>query len=472
MTPPSWLRSRPIFTGWQKVRLCGRPSPHLIEVGLARQFGLPGELQTRVLERELDRVVNEAHRLAWQTAAVFVGPDVVQYAASNQLTVRGERRAVLSSIGEILQHLQGRDAVRWLLQVEARLAIGPFDPERISKESAEAILTAGTWASEFDPSVPASSPCHENTADRLVSLGLLSVQDTAELGYSYEVWSVTLFGQELLRELISPNKTPLALLAESLCSDLVSSAMQTADGIEVAVRSSAAEATASTARMVAHEARNALLPVQAALDSLYREILVQPPLEVLQRRRPIIDSGIKGALQFTKKLLQTAELGAKPPERFEPVQAVCEVLDELRLTSQVAIESPPTSALPLLLGRRDQFVLAVRAMVNNAIQHGGADLRRIQVGMTLDEQSKAVVMCIDDDGRGVPESERGRIFQAGVSQNFESTGLGLSLVKRVFEEELRGVVECHASELGGARFAVRLPSALSDQPPRIQELRR
>lgn len=80
-------------------------------------------------------------------------------------------------------------------------------------------------------------------------------------------------------------------------------------------------------------------------------------------------------------------------------------------------------------------------MVKNAIQHGGADLRRIQVGMTLDEQSKAVVMCIDDDGRGVPESERSRIFQAGVSQNFESTGLGLSLVKRVFEEELRGVFE-------------------------------
>lgn len=53
----------------------------------------------------------------------------MQYAASNQLTVRGEGRAVISSIGEILQQLQGRDAVRWLLQVEARLALGPFDPE-------------------------------------------------------------------------------------------------------------------------------------------------------------------------------------------------------------------------------------------------------------------------------------------------------------------------------------------------------
>lgn len=128
-----------------------------------------------------------------------------------------------------------------------------------SKESAEAILTAGTWASEIDPSVPASYPCHENTANRLVSPGLLSVAEENHLGFSYDVWSVTPLGQELLRELISPNKTPLALLAESLCSDLVSSAMQTVDGIEVAVRSSAVEATASTARMVAHEARNALL---------------------------------------------------------------------------------------------------------------------------------------------------------------------------------------------------------------------
>lgn len=104
-------------------------------------------------------------------------------------------------------------------------------------------------------------------------------------------------------------------------------------------------------------------------------------------------------------------------------------------------------------------------MVKNAIQHGGADLRRIQVGMTLDEQSKAVVMCIDDDGRGVPESERGRIFQAGVSQNFESTGLGLSLVKRVFEE---GATRCFRSSAAReaaqcARAGARSPHGLPSQ---------
>ena len=46
------------------------------------------------------------------------------------------------------------------------------------------------------------------------------------------------------------------------------------------------------------------------------------PSEVLARRRKTIDDGSNGALQFTKTLLRTAELGAKPPQLLEAVQAL------------------------------------------------------------------------------------------------------------------------------------------------------
>lgn len=425
----------------------------MVEIGLARWFDLPGKLPSRIQTHELDRLVKEAQILAWQTSQVFVGLDIVHYAVSNRLAVRKEGKPTVSALGEVFLHLQGRDSVRWLLQVEAQQALGPFDPDRLSREAASTILAKGSWVNE-----PEEWPCHNRTTARLEHLGILTVTDTDHDKYPIE-WAVTPLGRELLGELVQPSRTPLALLAESLCSDLVMSTVQAVGGANDTARLSAAEATASAARMVAHEVRNALLPVQAALDSLYREVLVLPPSDVLARRRALIDGGIKGALRFTSELLQAAALGAKPPERFEPVQAVSDVVSEISGTSPVSISAPATGALPLLLGRREQFVLAVRNLLQNAIQHGGASLRRINIEMTLDDKREAVLLTIDDDGQGVAEPDRDRIFQEGFSNKPGGTGLGLLLVQRVVQEELRGVIVCTQSPLGGARFALRLPTA-------------
>lgn len=447
---------------------------HLVELGLSRWFELPGELSSRVQTYELDRIVKQAQKIAWEVPSVFVGLDILRYAASNQLVIsQPGQPPIVSPLGEVFQHLQGRDAVRWLLQVEARMSLGQFDIDRLSKEAASAILTAGSWR-ELEMDGYEEFPCNATTALRLASMGLL-VANSAEMeDYSMLVtyWSVSSLGRELLGELVQPDRTPLALLAESLCSDLLSSALQSVRGDTTILRGSAAEATASQARMVAHEVRNALLPVQAALDSLYKEVLILPPNEAVSRRRLVIDGGIKGALRFTKELLQTAELGAKPPERFESVQAICEVVAELAGTSPVTIEAPATGPLPLLLGRREHFVLVVRNLLQNAIQHGGVSLRRVSIEMSLDEAEDAVRLTIDDDGQGVDDADRDRIFQEGVSKKPGGTGLGLSWVQRVVQEELRGVVICTRSPLGGARFVVRLPIVGVDKIPSAKEKKR
>jgi signal transduction histidine kinase len=239
----------------------------------------------------------------------------------------------------------------------------------------------------------------------------------------------------------------------------MTSAMNVTIGSQMAFHSSAAEATTNQARMVAHEVRNALLPVQAALDSLYREVLTLPPSEVLARRRKTIDDGVRGALQFTRTLLQTAELGAKPPQPFEAVQAIGEVVDALAPTTQIALSGPQGTVLPLLHGRREHFVLAVRNLIQNAIEHGGPELRRVVVTMELEPTQDAIRLTVDDDGRGVEPAERERIFDEGVTNKPSGTGIGLSSVKQVFEQDFQGVVVCSQAPLGGARFVVRLPLA-------------
>lgn len=298
-----------------------------------------------------------------------------------------------------------------------------------------------------------AGPCHHISQFRMSQFGILTVDD---VGNGIEDWSVSTFGRELLDEVVGENQTPLSLLAKSLCSDLVSSVVEAIHG-PVVLNSSAAEATTIQARMVTHEVRNALLPVQAALDSLYREVLTLPPSEVLARRRKTIDEGVRGALEFTKKLLQIAELGAKPPQPFEAVQAIGEVVDALAPTTQIALSGPQGIVLPLLHGRREHFVLAVRNLIQNAIEHGGPELRRVVVAMELEPAQDAIRLTVDDDGQGVDPAKRERIFDEGVTNKPDGTGIGLSSVKQVFERDFQGVVVCLQAPLGGARFVVRLP---------------
>lgn len=435
----------------------------LIELGLARWFHLPRELPSRVMTSQLDRLVDEAKTLAWQSSQVFVGMDVVRYAKSNRLTVMQDGRIRPSRLAEVLQHLEGRDAVRWLLQVESQQALGQFDPERLSREAASALLRTHSWVdSDYDDS--SCCPCSLETAERLHGVGVLDVVEVADDIFE---WSVSVLGKELLSEVIEPNRTPLALLAASLCRDFMTSAMNVTTDNQVVLNSSAAEATTNQARMVAHEVRNALLPVQAALDSLYREVLTLPPSEVLARRRKTIDEGVRGALQFTRTLLQTAELGARPPQPFEAVQAIGEVVEALASTTQIVLSGPQGMVLPLLHGRREHFVLAVRNLIQNAIEHGGPKLRRVVVAMELEPAQDAIRLTVDDDGRGVEPAERERIFDEGFSNKPGGTGIGLSSVKQVFERDFQGVVVCSQAPLGGARFVVRLP--LSSGGPRFSQ---
>lgn len=438
----------------------------LVELGFCRWFDIPEALPSQVMTAELDRLVAEAARLAESVTPVFVTLDVGAYAAKCQWTLRSQGQVRISPLGQVLQNLEGKNAVRWILQVEAQLSLGTHDPDRLSKAAASALLNAQLWTFadedwEYGEAVP--HPVHERTIKRLENFGLIYFIYTSEEAHGGQC-GLTELGIELLTELTAPQPTPLALLAESLCGDMVSGVVEDRSGGRIDTHSSAAAATAKQARMVAHEIKNALLPVQAALSFLYNDLRVLPVAEVLPSRQPQIDQGIRQALRFSTELLSKAELGAKPPEPFEPVQAVRAEAAALAKGTKVAINVDAPDSLPTVLGLRNNFVAALRSLINNAVQHGGDKLQNIHIALKLQPGRKAISLTVDDDGQGVAPAERDTIFRQGVSGTPGGTGLGLYWVKQTIEDELRGSVVCTHSPLGGARFAIVLPVSLHNSP--------
>ena len=104
-------------------------------------------------------------------------------------------------------------------------------------------------------------------------------------------------------------------------------------------------------------------------------------------------------------------------------------------------------------------------LLSNLVQNASryANTRML---ISLSETDQDYQICVDDDGEGIPESDRIRLFEAFAtrdnSRNKESEGfgLGLAIVKRIVDAH-QGKVEIHDSPLGGAQFCVRWPKKLT-----------
>ena len=76
--------------------------------------------------------------------------------------------------------------------------------------------------------------------------------------------------------------------------------------------------------------------------------------------------------------------------------------------------------------------------------------------MTGRREDDEAVVRVADDGPGIPESERDRVFERGVST--DGGGYGLYVAETVVER-LGGDIYVEESDLGGAAFVVEVPLA-------------
>ena len=103
---------------------------------------------------------------------------------------------------------------------------------------------------------------------------------------------------------------------------------------------------------------------------------------------------------------------------------------------------------PVLLNR------LLSNLVQNAIRYANT---RVLVSISV--SGEQVLLCVDDDGIGIPESERERLFEAFATQDSsrnkasDGFGLGLAIVQRISKAH-NGRVEIQDSPLGGARFCL------------------
>jgi signal transduction histidine kinase len=114
-----------------------------------------------------------------------------------------------------------------------------------------------------------------------------------------------------------------------------------------------------------------------------------------------------------------------------------------------------------VVGDRGQLAQVVRNLVDNAARHADES-----IGVAVRAVGDGVELVVEDDGPGIPEEQRRRVFERFVrldearARDAGGSGLGLAIVHEIVAAH-GGMVAISSSGRGGARVVVRLPARAS-----------
>ena len=153
-------------------------------------------------------------------------------------------------------------------------------------------------------------------------------------------------------------------------------------------------------------------------------------------------------------------------------------IGQLELVELTDIARDECRRMPALLNATDITMVGstklLRRLLRNLIenahkyakpisQNGSLVAQQVEVSLTVFQLEKEnwVQIQVDDNGPGVPEDQRERIFEPfyrmrGASEKDGGVGLGLALVQSIAKRH-GGKAVCQSAPSGGARFIVKMP---------------
>ncbi len=228
---------------------------------------------------------------------------------------------------------------------------------------------------------------------------------------------------------------------------------------------SAARALTGLSAVLAHEIKNPLSGIRGAAQLL--------ETDASEDERALTQLICAETDRICRLVDRMQAFGTDGPQGAAAVN-IHEVLGHVRQIAEagfaqgIRIVEQYDPSLPPVSGHRDRLVQAFLNLVKNAAEAvaGTSDARitlqtayrpglRHQGTSARSRDGQPLVVSIEDNGPGVPESLRPHIFDPFVSAKAGGSGLGLALVAKIVEEHA-GVVELD-QRLGRTIFRVLLP---------------
>ena len=221
------------------------------------------------------------------------------------------------------------------------------------------------------------------------------------------------------------------------------------------------EAQRELMRAVSHELRTPVARIRFGMEMLAEDDDYDSRLQQVD----MIDKDIEALNNLIDEIMTYAKLEQGTPSFDYEKVVLLEVLEQvameteaLKTQKEIILDAPPEY---LEVDAEYRYLhRVVQNLVGNAIRYCD---NKVMISGGVNDHGKAYI-CVEDDGAGIPEQDRERVFEAFARLDDSRTrasggyGLGLSIVSRIaywFGGEIR-VDE--SPTLGGARFIMTWPA--------------
>ncbi len=214
------------------------------------------------------------------------------------------------------------------------------------------------------------------------------------------------------------------------------------------------------AKRIAHEIKNPLTPIQISSQRILRS-LDQPP----EKFRAIVEDSlniISQELDSIKNLAEEFANFARLPEIKFTQGDVNEILEKLvavytsiyqnvQFKAKFDVELPPLVKLDV-----EQIKRVFVNILDNALQVMD-NQGEIEIATCYNPESKFITVEIADNGPGISDEDKQKVFLPYFSKKSSGTGLGLAIAHNIVEEH-NGMISITDNQPRGARFLIELPA--------------
>lgn len=213
---------------------------------------------------------------------------------------------------------------------------------------------------------------------------------------------------------------------------------------------------------VSHEVRTPMASIRSFSDILLtnRDIGEEEKLRflgIIQNESLRLTRLLDGILDVSQMESGKPAWEAAPFDPDAAIDQAIESCEALARAAGVALTRTRSTGGAVIVGDRDRFAQVFINLVSNAVKYNTSPRPTVTVSSSL---RKGVYEArVVDNGPGVPESERERIFSKfarGPTLRQGGAGLGLAISRQIIEQ-FGGQISCADTAKPGAAFVVRIP---------------
>lgn len=235
------------------------------------------------------------------------------------------------------------------------------------------------------------------------------------------------------------------------------------DDMTLIINAQRAAAWSEVARRIAHEIKNPLTPIRLAAERIARKYGEQIPDQAFKDSIQMIVSQVDDMRNLVNEFSQFARM-----PQLKPIESnLNQILKECGQIyqhnhSEIHFDFQLDAQLPLFKFDPAQMKRVFTNLISNAVDavedtdRNQIDKPKVVILTVFDAQFSIAKITILDNGVGIPQRDRARVFEPYYSTKVKGTGLGLPIVKSIIEDH-SGVIRALPNEPHGTKMYIEIP---------------